>query len=113
LWNTPLTSGRFLHSRSPWITRQLGLHRETISQKKEKIMKERKKERKEGRKEGRKEERKKERKEGRNEERKVGKKVFSKKKKLVRAVVADAFNPSIWEAEADRLKCSRPAWSTQ
>jgi len=22
--------------------------------------------------------------------------------------VADAFNPSIWEAEADRLKCSRP-----
>jgi len=27
--------------------------------------------------------------------------------------VADAFNPSIWEAEADRLKCSRPAWSTQ
>jgi len=36
-----------------------------------------------------------------------------KKKKLVRAVVADAFNPSIWEAEADRLKCSRPAWSTQ
>ena len=65
-------------------------------------MKERKKERKEGRKEGRK------------EERKVGRKVFSKKKKkLVRAVVADAFNPSIWEAEADRLKCSRPAWSTQ
>ena len=100
MWNTPLTSGRFLRSRSPWITRQLGLHRETISQKKEKIMKERK----EGRKEGRK------------EERKVGRKVFSKKKKkkkLVRAVVADAFNPSIWEAEADRLKCSRPAWSTQ
>ena len=57
----------------------------------------------------------KERKEGRKEERKVGRKVFSKKKKkkLVRAVVADAFNPSIWEAEADRLKCSRPAWSTQ
>ena len=53
LWNTPLTSGRFLHSRSPWITRQLGLHRETISQKKEKIMKERKKGRKEGRKKGR------------------------------------------------------------
>ena len=54
-------------------------------------------------------------KEGRKEERKVGRKVFSKKKKkkLVRAVVADAFNPSIWEAEADRLKCSRPAWSTQ
>ena len=66
---------------------------------------ERKKERKEGRKEGMKE--------GRKEERKVGRKVFSKKKKLVRAVVADAFNPSIWEAEADRLKCSRPAWSTQ
>ena len=60
-------------------------------------------------------ERKEGRKEGRKEERKVGRKVFSKKKKkkLVRAVVADAFNPSIWEAEADRLKCSRPAWSTQ
>ena len=41
------------------------------------------------------------------------KKKKKKKKKLVRAVVADAFNPSIWEAEADRLKCSRPAWSTQ
>ena len=65
-------------------------------------MKERKKGRKEGRKEGRKRERK----------RKKG--IFQKKKKkLVRAVVADAFNPSIWEAEADRLKCSRPAWSTQ
>ena len=60
-------------------------------------------------------ERKEGRKEGRKEERKVGRKVFTKKKKkkLVRAVVADAFNPSIWEAEADRLKCSRPAWSTQ
>ena len=49
-------------------------------------------------------------------ERKEGRKkgIFQKKKKkLVRAVVADAFNPSIWEAEADRLKCSRPAWSTQ
>ena len=55
-------------------------------------------------------------KEGRKEERKVGRKVFSKKKKKkksVRAVVAHAFNRSIREAEADRLKCSRPAWSTQ
>ena len=36
-----------------------------------------------------------------------------KKKKSVRAVVAHAFNRSIREAEADRLMCSRPAWSTQ
>ena len=62
--------------------------------------------------------RKKERKEGRKEEREREKerKVFSKKKKKkksVRAVVAHAFNPSIREAEADRLMCSRPAWSTQ
>ena len=53
---------------------------------------------------------KKERKKERKKKRKKG--IF-KQIKLVRAVVADAFNPSIWEAEADRLKCSRPAWSTQ
>ena len=58
-------------------------------------------------------ERKKGRKEGR--EREKERKVFSKKKKKksVRAVVAHAFNRSIREAEADRLMCSRPAWSTQ
>ena len=27
LWNTPLTSGRFLLSRSPWLTSQLGLEK--------------------------------------------------------------------------------------
>ena len=41
------------------------------------------------------------------------KKKKKKKKKSVRAVVAHAFNRSIREAEADRLMCSRPAWSTQ
>jgi hypothetical protein len=29
------------------------------------------------------------------------------------AVVAHAFNPSTWEAEADRFLSSRPAWSTR
>jgi hypothetical protein len=28
-------------------------------------------------------------------------------------VVAHAFNPSIWEAEAGRFLSSRPAWSTK
>jgi hypothetical protein len=32
--------------------------------------------------------------------------------KLSRAVVADIFNPSTWEAEAGRFLSSRPAWST-
>jgi hypothetical protein len=30
-----------------------------------------------------------------------------------RAVVAHAFNPSIWEAEAGGFLSSRPAWSTK
>jgi hypothetical protein len=30
-----------------------------------------------------------------------------------RAVVANAFNPSTWEAEADGFLSSRPAWSTE
>jgi hypothetical protein len=30
-----------------------------------------------------------------------------------RAVVAHAFNPSTWEAEAGRFRSSRPAWSTE
>jgi hypothetical protein len=29
------------------------------------------------------------------------------------AVVAHAFNPSTWKAEAGRFLCSRPAWSTE
>jgi hypothetical protein len=29
------------------------------------------------------------------------------------AVVAHAFNPSTWEAEAGRFLSSRPAWSTE
>jgi hypothetical protein len=28
-------------------------------------------------------------------------------------VVAHAFNPSTWEAEAERFLSSRPAWSTE
>jgi hypothetical protein len=32
---------------------------------------------------------------------------------ICRAVVAHAFNPSIWEAEADGFLDSRPAWSTE
>ena len=30
-----------------------------------------------------------------------------------RAVVAHAFNPTTWEAEAGRFLSSRPAWSTE
>jgi hypothetical protein len=30
-----------------------------------------------------------------------------------RAVVANTFNPSIWEAGAGRFLSSRPAWSTE
>jgi hypothetical protein len=30
-----------------------------------------------------------------------------------RAVVAHAFNPSTWQAEAGRFLSSRPAWSTK
>jgi hypothetical protein len=36
-----------------------------------------------------------------------------KKKKISGAVVAHAFNPSTWEAEAGRYLSSRPAWSTE
>jgi hypothetical protein len=32
---------------------------------------------------------------------------------LSQAVVAHAFNPSTWEAEAGRFLSSRPAWSTE
>jgi hypothetical protein len=35
------------------------------------------------------------------------------KKQLCRAVVAHAFNPSTWEAEAGGFLSSRPAWSTE
>ena len=84
MWSTPLTLGKFLKKKKE-------------KRKKKRI------ERKEGRKEGRKRERK----------RKKGIFQKKKKKKSVRAVVAHAFNRSIREAEADRLMCSRPAWSTQ
>jgi hypothetical protein len=33
--------------------------------------------------------------------------------KTGRAVVAHAFNPSTWEADAGRFLSSRPAWSTE
>jgi hypothetical protein len=36
-----------------------------------------------------------------------------KKSAQSRAVVAHAFNPSTWEAEAGRFLSSRPAWSTK
>jgi hypothetical protein len=35
------------------------------------------------------------------------------KKIISRAVVAHAFNPSTWEAEAGGFLSSRPAWSTK
>jgi hypothetical protein len=35
------------------------------------------------------------------------------KVQLCRAVVAHAFNPSTWEAEAGGFLSSRPAWSTE
>jgi hypothetical protein len=39
---------------------------------------------------------------------------YIKKKNLLnQAVVAHAFNPSTWEAEASRFLSSRPAWSTE
>jgi hypothetical protein len=34
-------------------------------------------------------------------------------KTFCRAVVAHAFNPSTWEAEAGKFLSSRPAWSTK
>jgi hypothetical protein len=34
-------------------------------------------------------------------------------KKISGAVVANAFNPSTWEAEAGRFLSSRPTWSTE
>jgi hypothetical protein len=36
-----------------------------------------------------------------------------KKKKLQPGVVAHAFNPSIWKAEAGGFLSSRPVWSTK
>jgi hypothetical protein len=40
-------------------------------------------------------------------------KFFFKKPTQGRAVVAHAFNPSTWEAEASGFLSSRPAWSTK
>jgi major histocompatibility complex class I len=36
-----------------------------------------------------------------------------KNTQLCRAVVAHAFNPGTWEAEAGRFLSSRPDWSTE
>jgi hypothetical protein len=36
-----------------------------------------------------------------------------KKERSSRAVVANAFNPSTWEAEAGGFLSLRPAWSTE
>jgi hypothetical protein len=38
---------------------------------------------------------------------------LAKEKPLSRAVVAHAFKPSTWEAEASRFLSSRPAWFTE
>jgi hypothetical protein len=38
---------------------------------------------------------------------------FVSRNRISRAVVAHAFNPSTWEAEAGRFLSSRPAWSTE
>ena len=59
MWKPPSTSGRFLLSRSPWFTSQLGLEKPYLQKnkkQKKKIEREKERERKEGRKEGRKEE---------------------------------------------------------
>ena len=58
MWKPPLTSGRFLLSRSPWFTSQLGLEKPYLQKNKKQKKKNRKRERKrkKGRKEGRKEE---------------------------------------------------------
>jgi hypothetical protein len=37
----------------------------------------------------------------------------AKKPQFHQAVVAHAFNPSTWEADAGRFPSSRPAWSTE
>jgi hypothetical protein len=42
-----------------------------------------------------------------------GCKMEDKKDVCHRAVVAHAFNPSTWEAEAGEFLSSRPAWSTK
>jgi hypothetical protein len=42
-----------------------------------------------------------------------GTKVEARKISLSWAVVAYAFNPGTWEAEAGRFLSSRPAWSTE
>ena len=57
MWKPPLTSGRFLLSRSPWFTSQLGLEKPYLQKNKKQKKKNRKRERKrkKGRKEGRKE----------------------------------------------------------
>ena len=58
MWKPPSTSGRFLLSRSPWFTSQLGLEKPYLQKNKKQKKKNRKRERKrkKGRKEGRKEE---------------------------------------------------------
>ena len=77
MWKPPLTSGRFLLSRSPWFTSQLGLEKPYLQKnKKQKTKKKKKRKRERKRKKGRKEGRKKGRKEGR---RKKERKVFSNK----------------------------------
>ena len=49
----------------------------------------------------------------REKKRKEKKRKEKKRKEKSQAVVAHAFNPSTWEAEAGRFLSSRPAWSTE
>jgi hypothetical protein len=46
-------------------------------------------------------------------EKKRKEKKRKEKESSSRAVVAHAFDPSTWEAEAGRFLSSRPAWSTE
>jgi hypothetical protein len=49
----------------------------------------------------------------RGEERRGEERRGEKRRPRSWAVVAHAFNPSTWEAEADGFLSSRPAWSTE
>jgi hypothetical protein len=40
-------------------------------------------------------------------------KIYCIRKEFSQALVAHAFNPSTWEAEAGEFLSSRPAWSTE
>ena len=76
MWKPPSTSGRFLLSRSPWFTSQLGLEKPYLQKNKKQKTKKKNRKRERKKKKERKKERKKRKKEGR---RKKELKVFSNK----------------------------------